>query len=113
MQDFLLWLDKKLSALPNGVNGTVHSVSQCLGTGKDLEIIAPLRKTAIHKYPEQMALDSDNNIQCWLCILEYLIRLVAKEMDLIKVFLYVLQAICLVPPLWEYIKTDLAPNRVS
>ena len=49
MQDFLLWLDEKLSTLPNGVNGAVHSVSQCLGTGKDLKIITSLQDQTSEK----------------------------------------------------------------
>ena len=43
MQDLLLWLDEELPTLPNGVDGAVHSVSQCLRTRKDLKIIAPLQ----------------------------------------------------------------------
>lgn len=50
MQDFLLWLDEKLSTLPNGVDGAVHSVSQCLGTRKNLEIIAPLQSHKVKNH---------------------------------------------------------------
>ena len=62
------------------------------------------------KHKSRRALD----IQCIAHALNmqrtYLIGLVSKEMDLVKVVLNILQTVCLVPPLREYIKADLTPN---